>query len=292
MPVRPKAARTELAAARCFSLRVNARVVGSSVDMAGAASGETESYHIRGAGATPVPAVDSGRPAWSIFPAPRPRPPPPQGLIKDKEGGHGRRLPGPAPVRAHRRVPLPVPADDARPVAHRGHRRDPLPEDEERGLQAAVRLPRQDPRDRLRHGRGHGHRPRIRLRQQLGRLLPDGRRHLRRAPRRRGRLLLLPRVRVPGHPRLRPEQGLAEDLPALGLPRLLRRPPVGPVDHHRQFLDADAGRVPHGGRPGRPRQTSGRRLSTPRPSSAMSTPFSAAGSRAPSWPWPSRPGSC
>ncbi len=46
----------------------------------------------------------------------------------------------------------------------------------------------------------------------------------------------------------------AEGLPALGLPRLPRRASVGAVDHHRQFLDADAGRLPYGGGPGRPRQ--------------------------------------
>ncbi|MCK7479377.1 MAG: cytochrome ubiquinol oxidase subunit I [Candidatus Moduliflexus flocculans] len=112
--------------------------------------------------------------------------------------------------------------------------------DEERRLQAPVRLPGQGPGDRLRHGRRHGHLARVRLRQQLGGLLPDGRRHLRRAPGRRGRLLLLPRVRVPGHPRLRPRPGQAEDLPPLGLPRLPRGPPLGAVDHHRQLLDADS----------------------------------------------------
>src|SRR5512141_3519363 len=182
MPVNPRAAMTELRAARFFSLRARS-IVASSVDMGRSSRGRALWYHVLGGGSNALRPL-TGPGAWSIFAA------------------HGRRLPGPAPVRSHRRISFSFPADDARAVPPLGHHRGSLRPDEKRGLQAPVRLSRQDPRDRVRHGGRLGDRPRIRVRQQLGGLFEDGRGHFRRSARRRGRVLVLPRIRVPGHPRL------------------------------------------------------------------------------------------
>ena len=255
MPVRPRAATTELAGRPL--LLVPGHVDGRRFfgGHGFGRPGETVFYHGRGDLRQRRPRPLTAPRAWSIFPAPRAGPSRRRRAIERREVMDAvflARLQFGLTAGFHFLFPpttlglsLLVVIIEALYVRTK-----------DEVYKTAVRLSRQDPRDRLRHGRGHGHRPRIRLRQQLGGLFPDGRRYLRRAPRRRGRLLLFPRVRLPGHPRLRPEPRLREGLPALGLPRLLRRPPVGAVDHHRQFLDADAGRLPHGGRPGRPRQTS------------------------------------
>ena len=96
-----------------------------------------------------------------------------------------------------------------------------------------------DVRDR----RGHGHHDGVLLRNQLGRLLPLRRRHLRRAARGRGPagLLLWSRCSwascCSGARRVSPKFYLVS-----GLARLARLVPVRPVDPHRELVDADAGR--------------------------------------------------
>ena len=158
----------------------------------------------------------------------------------------------------------------------------------------------QDLRPQLRPRRGHRHRHGVRVRHQLGRLLPLRRRRLRLGAGRRGGVRLLPRVGLPRRAALRLGPGVAP------LPLLLGGDGVAGVDlllgvdHRRQLLAADAGRLraarPRDQGPGRssaPRSpTSGRWCSTRRRSTGSSTSGSAPSSSAPSSSCRSPPGTC
>ena len=95
----------------------------------------------------------------------------------------------------------------------------------------------------LRHRCGHRHHHGVRLRHQLGDLLPLRRRHLRRSPGRGGPLRLLPRIDLPRRAAVRPRPRLAPLLLRLDLAGGPGSAPLGLLDHHRQLLAADPGRV-------------------------------------------------
>ena len=102
----------------------------------------------------------------------------------------------------------------------------------------------------VRDRRRDRHHDGVRLRHQLGDLFPLRRRHLRRSPGRRGPALVLPGIDLPGGVALRAGPCLAPLLLRLGVVGGHRRPPVGPVDHHRQLVAADTGRLRGGRRAG------------------------------------------
>ena len=58
-----------------------------------------------------------------------------------------------------------------------------------------------------------------------------------------GAVRLLPGVHVPRRAALRPQQGLEEVLLRLHVARVGRLAALGAVDHHRQLVDADPGRL-------------------------------------------------
>ena len=121
----------------------------------------------------------------------------------------GRRNPVPRPVRADGQLPfhLPAPVDGAR-VDARGHRRHLRP-DEGPEVAPAVVLLGQGLRAHLRPGRRHRHRPGIRVRDELGRLLAVRRQRVRQPARGRGRVRVLPRGWVPRPDALRREPARA-----------------------------------------------------------------------------------
>ena len=80
------------------------------------------------------------------------------------------------------------------------------------------------------------------LRYELGELLARRGRHLRGALGRRGSAGLLLGVRLLGGAAVRPQARVAEVLYGVRLARVGGILPVGPVDPHRELLDADAGR--------------------------------------------------
>ena len=93
-------------------------------------------------------------------------------------------------------------------------------------------------RHQLRHRRGDGHHPRIRVRHQLVELLLFRGRHLRRPAGHRGHPGLLPREHVRGRHVLRLEQGIEGISPHGHMAHGLRGQPLGMVDPCGQRLDA------------------------------------------------------
>ena len=164
---------------------------------------------------TAAPARAPGPPPTAVGPPPEGPPAGPWALINRRSRGASW-PPNPAAARGRRgrssrwrwtwragssaidhRLPLPVrPADDRAVAAGRGdadrvgaHRRRALPADDEVLGQAVP--------DQLRHGRGHRDRAGVPVRDELERLQPLRRRHLRRPAGDRGAARVLPRVDVP-----------------------------------------------------------------------------------------------
>ena len=110
----------------------------------------------------------------------------------------------------------------------------------------------------VRHRGGHGHHHGVRVRHQLGDVLPVRGRHLRGAARGRGAVRLLPRIDVPRRAAVRAQPGEPQGLLRVHVAGGLRRPAFGTVDHHRQQLAADSGRYRRRGRQRRAHRLLGR----------------------------------
>ena len=140
-------------------------------------------------------------------------------------------------VRLHGGVSLHFRAVDHRFGTYPCHQRNtvlPFPRPEGRGCHQVLGEDlHRDVRVRL----GHGHHDGVLLRNELGGLLEVRRRHLRCAAGRRGAARVLPGVHVPGRAAVRAQARVAEVLHGVGLARS-----VGPVDPHRELVDADPGR--------------------------------------------------
>src|SRR6266702_678909 len=120
--------------------------------------------------------------------------------------------------------------------------------------QQAGGVPAADPV--LRHAAGHQrgnwrsyrHRAGVRVRDELGGLLPAGRQRLRRAAGDGGAGRVLPGVRIPGTVAVRLGQAAPPDPPADHLGGLARQRAVRGVHHGGELLDAAPGRLPDGQR--------------------------------------------
>ena len=107
-----------------------------------------------------------------------------------------------------------------------------------------------------------------------------------------GLLLLLPGIDLPGRASVRAKPGLTPVLLRLGVVGGYRRPPVGPVDHHRQLVAADARPDTKWSTAAPCSPTSSPPPSTPPPCPATSTPSRRRGPWAPSSPPASPPTTC
>ena len=108
---------------------------------------------------------------------------------------------------------------------------------------AADEVLRQAVPHQLRDGRGHRHRAGVPVRDELERLLPLRRRHLRRPAGHRGPARLLPRVDVPRPVDLRLGPPAQEGAPGHHLDRRHRHAAVGVLHPRRQLVHAEPGRV-------------------------------------------------
>ena len=168
----------------------------------------------------------------------------------------------------------------------------PLVQEPSTGRQGRLPVLAEAVHHHLRHRRGHRHHHGVRLRDQLGDLLPLRRRHLRRSAGRGGPLRLLPRIDLPRRAAVRPRPRLAPLLLRLDLAGGAGRAPLGLLDHHRQLLAADPGGLQGRGRARPCSPTSSPPPSTPRRCPASCTPSPRPGSPARSSPPASRPSTC
>ena len=152
----------------------------------------------------------------------------------------GRRAPVARPVRADGQLPfhLPAPVDGAGTDArHPGRHLHP---DQGSEVAPPVVLLGQGLRADLRARRRDGDRPGIRVRDELGRLLPVRRQRVRQPAGGRGRLRVLPRGRVPRADALRRQPAGPAALAVLDLHGRLRGAFQRALDPDGQLLDADA----------------------------------------------------
>ena len=152
----------------------------------------------------------------------------------------------PSAVRADHHVPLPVPAPDDRVGSRAGFSGIPLVADRRSDLSAGRALLDQDVRHQLRVGRGDRHRDGVRIRHELGGLLPLRRRCVWLRAGRRGHFCFLSRVGFSGGAALRVGQGLAGIPSVCRVHGLLGEHFLVDLDRRGQLLAADAGRPSSG----------------------------------------------
>ena len=141
-------------------------------------------------------------------------------------------------VRHDGHLPLAVRPADARAGLPHRHHGDPLRPHEGPVLAPHDQILDAPVRHQLRHRRGHGPDPRIRIRDQLVQLLPLRGRHFRRAAGHRGHSGVLPRIDLHRRDVLRLAQGQPGFPPHGHVAHGLRRQPLGVVDSGRQLVDA------------------------------------------------------
>ena len=128
---------------------------------------------------------------------------------------------------------------DARGHGHRVH------PDQGPQVAPAVVLLGEGLRHRVRHGRRHRRRPGVRVRHELGRLLPVRGQRLRQPAGRRRRVRVLPGGRLPGPDALRRQPAGSQAVAVLHLHGRLRSAFQRALDPDGQLLDADARGLHH-----------------------------------------------
>ena len=147
-------------------------------------------------------------------------------------------------VRHHDRLPLPVRPHHDRALGPRGRLPHRVDQEAQPGDAPADEVLRQALHDQLRPGPGHRHRPGVPVRDELVRLQPLRRGHLRRPAGHRGPARVLPRVDLPRPVDLRlgPHPGEAPCQLHVGGPH--RHPALGVLHPRRQLVHAEPGRLP------------------------------------------------
>ena len=153
--------------------------------------------------------------------------------------------PGTCAVRVHDVLPLRLPGlfHWARELPDGA--RGAVAQDRQCALSRSFQVLAEDLRRRLRHGRGLRHRHVLSVRHELVRLLEQGRAHHRAADGLRSADGVLPRSGVSRRHAVRDGEGRQGPALLCNLHGRLGYARLGDLDHQRQQLDADAGRVCH-----------------------------------------------